>query len=63
MPNQQKNRRKQNSSTLGKCRSAVKQFRTEAVGSAPVEKPERPCTSAKRVLSLDMAAVVTKRAQ
>lgn len=36
-------------------------MRTEAV--APVEKPERPSTPAKRDLPLDMAAVVTNRAQ
>lgn len=50
-------------STLEKCGSAVKQFRTEAVGRAPVEKPEMPSTPAKRDLPLDMTAVVTKRVQ
>lgn len=42
---------------------AVKQFRTEAVGRAPVEKSERPNTQVKRDLPLHMAAVVNKRAQ
>lgn len=64
MPNRQKKWRKaEQFQRYEKFGPADKQFRTEAVGRAPVEKPERPSTSAKRDLSLNMAAVVTKRAQ